>query len=205
LTVTADFSGGTAGWTADYADYLPGSPPPDFVARYEALPGPLAGSGYRVSGYNVSDDLIMYLYRPVTGLRPNTAYRVEGSVTFASDVAAGGVGVSDAVWIKFGASSVEPARVLVNGVLRTNFDKGEQEPGGRDAANIGLFNVSPPCNCTAQPWTLQTRSTAAAKPAIPVVRSDAEGRLWLVVGTESGFEVPSLVYYTSATFTLTVQ
>ena len=35
------------------------------------------------------------------------------------------------------------------------------------------------------------------------VTTDADGRLWLIVGTDSGFEGPTAVYYSQISFVLT--
>jgi hypothetical protein len=47
---------------------------------------------------------------------------------------------------------------------------------------------------------LKTLSTDAGG---AIVKTDADGRLWVVIGTDSGFEGTTEIYYLNGTITLT--
>ena len=139
LTFSLDFSRGPQGFVAGFADY-----PPDHADAYEltsgyrALPPPLESqSALFISGVNRSDDLFMFFKGPIGGLSPGARYGVTVSVEIATDTPAGCVGVGGApgesVWIKAGATAVEPLPVRDGSYLRMNVDIGSQSAGGTQA------------------------------------------------------------------------
>ena len=71
--------------------------------------------------------------------------------------------------------------------------------GGDQVFTIGDFTGGG--TCMGGIYRLKTLSSGADNS--PIVRSDASGRLWLVIGTDSGFEARTEIYYLegSATFT----
>ena len=54
VALTFDFSAGIAGWSGASADYGTATAPIDVVWAHAALPAPLAGSGFRLSGPSTS-------------------------------------------------------------------------------------------------------------------------------------------------------
>jgi hypothetical protein len=150
------------------------------------LPDPLySRKGIRLAGVNHSDDLAMLIKKPIGGLRPNTRYRVELDVELASNVPFDCIGVGGApgegVTVKLGASTIEPVadQVIEGGTAmwRLNIDYGQQQQGGSDARNVGHI---------------------AVHGQLPFYRwSDAEGRLWVFAGVDSGFEGRSEVYFST--------
>ena len=71
-----------------------------------------------------------------------------------------------------------------------NIDKGNQSVGGKDATVVGTVeNSSTDCQ---QP-VYETKMLANAGPF--TVRTDAAGRLWFLLGTDSGFEGTTSLYY----------
>jgi hypothetical protein len=205
--VASSFAAGFDGWQASYADYTPGQEATiGFASGHEQLPAPLdASAGVYLASDNRSDDVFMYLWRPVTGLAPNRRYRVEVSVTFATNAPAGcfGIGGSpgESVYLKAGASPREPANVITNGLVVPNFDKGNQAESGLDAVAIGDFTQpTPGDDCLAPSYQRKTLTTGNSP---PFVTSDAEGRLWLVIGTDSGYEGHTRAYFLELTATLT--
>jgi hypothetical protein len=119
----------------------------------------------------------------------------------APDDSAGIGGSPASVVLKAGAGAEEPRPVVVDGFLRMNVDKGGQTQGGAyasvlgDVANGRLLDPS----LSEQPYAAITRSGTHAFP----VRADAAGTLWLLVGTDSGFEGLTRLYYLRITVTLT--
>jgi hypothetical protein len=207
VMVASSFAAGFDGWQASYADYTPGQEATiGFVSGHEQLPPPLgASAGVFLASDNRSDDVFMYLWRPVAGLAPNRRYRVEVSVTFATNAPPGCVGIGGApgesVYLKAGASPREPANVIAHGLVVPNFDKGDQAQSGADAVTIGDFTQpTPGDDCLAPSYQRKTLTTGSAP---PIMTSDSAGRLWLVIGTDSGFEGHSRAYLLELTATLT--
>ncbi len=80
-----------------------------------------------------------------------------------------------------------------------NIDKGNQEQGGTDAIVVGnVANGLTDCfNLVYAMKTLQnTQDTFTA-------RTDSQGTIWAIVGTDSGFEGETALYY--AKIIVTVQ
>ncbi len=171
---------------------------------HEVLPAPLESRrGLRLTGHNRSDDLAMLVVAPLGGLQPDTAYRVEMALELASDVPQGCAGIGgspgDSVYVKLGVSSEEPRAVtVVEGevpTLRLNVDFGNQAVGGESGRVVGTLANSGQCeDPQAHRWELKSLSTAGQRFN---GRSDAQGRLWLLAGTDSAFEGLTNVYFTA--------
>ena len=202
--LTFSFESDSQGWLTGFADL-----PADFDqstfeldSGYRPLPAGLEGSGMYLQGHNRSDDLFMFLKRQVEGLRPETAYAVTVSLDLATNVPAGLIGIGgspgESVYVKAGASAVEP---LVEeddaDHLRMNIDKGNQATEGEAMINLG--NVAHP-EVTGDEYKIKTLHNQGR--TLEVV-SDDEGRVWLIVGTDSGFEGFSTFYYAKITYILT--
>jgi len=194
------FTTGTHGWTTGFADYPAGEEQRyQLAAGHEKLPAPLDQSrrGILLSGMNHSDDLFMFLKRQLTGLQPETEYDIEISVEFATNAAQGCVGVGgsegESVVIKAGASAAEPDTVVdSNGMVRLNLDKGNQLEPGTNAIVLGnIANSSDDCHNA--PYELKTLDSGDQE---LTATTDKDGRLWLFVGSESGFEAKTTLYYT---------
>jgi hypothetical protein len=194
-----DFSHGGQGWVAGFADYpVHADGFYKLESGYRRLPAPLDDrSGFFISGENHSDDLFMYLKRRVSGFDPNTNYEVSFVVEFATDVptGCGGVGGSpgESVFVKAGASSVEPIAIVnESGQYRMNIDKGNQSRGGANAVVIG--NVANSTLCEQNIRRYEIKQLSSPQPVL--VTTDASGSVWLLVGTDSGFEAGTSLYYT---------
>ena len=192
------------GWVVAFADL-----PEDYdQSIYEldgghrALPDGLDGAGVFVQGHNRSDDLFMYLKRRVDGLTPTASYNVSATVDLATDAALGLVGIGGApgesVFVKAGASTAEPeAAPDSTGHLRMNIDKGNQSRGGSQMAVLGT--VGHP-DIVGDEYRLKTLDSMDSP---VVVEADDSGSAWLIVGTDSGFEGLTRLYYDRISFTLT--
>lgn len=199
------FQNDTEGWAGDFADYPDEQDAEDryeFVFEHSHLPSPLntEAGALKQSGMNLSDDLFMFIKKKVDGLRPNTTYDVSFHIEIASNAASGMYGVGGApgesVYIKAGASTHEPLKVLDESdhYFRMNIDKGNQSQGGADAKVIGDFANGTDENM----YTLKQLHTE-----FPVeVKSNESGELWLIVGTDSGFESTTTIYYNQIKATL---
>lgn len=192
-----DFKTDAEGWEADFAEYPVGED--DFYElefNYTTLPEPLDQNkgSLMLSGNNHSDDLFMFITKKVEGLARNTSYKLSFEVEFASNVPDGmsGIGGSpgESVFIKAGASPMEPEVLLDNdGRYMLNIDKGNQSQNGEAMMVIGDFSN----NTDKSSYTLKTiNSTEDFN-----VTSNSNGELWLIIGTDSGFEGSTRIYYNS--------
>jgi len=199
------FENDAEGWIASFAD-LPVDYDPaiyELDSSYGALPDGLVGFGIYIQGHNRSDDLFMYLKRQVEGLEPSATYTVSASIDFASNVALALVGIGgspgESVFVKAGASTVEPAAVAgANNHWRMNIDKGNQSRGGSAMEVIG--DVANP-EVVGDEYRIKS---LASGPGFLSVEADDQGRAWLIVGTDSGFEGLTRLYYDQISFTLTL-
>jgi hypothetical protein len=198
-----DFNAGTDGWVADFADYgVAQEPIMDLDARHAPLPDPLVGGGFMLTGDNHSDDLFMYLYRQVDGLAPKTTYTVDAFVEFATSAPSGCSGIGGApgedVTVKLGATNHRPTRyVEAPDTYRVDVDKGNQSSGGSEMAAVGDIGNGT-YDCFKADWLLKSLSD----PATTAVTADENGSVWLLIGTDSGHEGPTTLYYTRASFRL---
>ncbi|MEM9325658.1 MAG: hypothetical protein AAGA85_08385 [Bacteroidota bacterium] len=198
IQFTYDFTSGTEGWTGDFADYPNDEGVEEFYEldfTHSTLPEPLETNlgSLKQSGSNRSDDLFMFVKKQVTGLEPNQDYAVTIRIEIATDAASGAVGIGGApgesVYLKAGATAIEPRKVLddTDNHFRMNIDKGNQSQDGDDMKNIGDF-----ANGTDEfTYVLKTLETN-----IPLLATaDSNGELWVTVGTDSGFEGITTIYY----------
>jgi hypothetical protein len=192
------------GWQALFTNYPAGATPAEQAsidAFYElsgrgaTLPAPLdrANGAIELVGSNHSDDLQMLLKRQVMGLRANTDYTFDFTLTIASNVPknCAGVGGSpgEGVTINVGASAAEPARTAVSGHFRHTVD----------LRGIGNFANSRTCEEGIFEYELKTLSSIG-QPQI-VVRTSTDGSVWIVIGTRSGFESLTRAYFDHITVT----
>lgn len=199
-----DFTRPSEGWQAGFADYRPGDADFDLVSGVRSVPG-IGDAGYLLGGTNRSDDLFMFVHRAIDGLKPNHPYRVSFEVTLASNASNGCTGVGgqpgESVTVKAGATgkalSIVPDK---GGILLLNpVDKGDQTVGGADALVLGdLSNGSTDCLNPSY-----RRKTLSGGPLL--TRTDAQGRLRVFFGTDSGYESRTEVYWLKARLTLSPQ
>lgn len=191
-------------WTVGFADYSTVHEPMDLDSGVRPLPEGHDGQGeaLMVSGANTSDDLFMFVSRevgPESGIEPDTTYEAVLRVHVASGAPSDCVGIGGApgesVFMKAGVVETEPTVSLTGDDYRLDLDKGNQASGGSDLEVVGNIANGLPCgeSLAADPvpfvdLTFDTRTE---------VTSDAEGRIWVIVGTDSGFEGTTTLYYRS--------
>jgi hypothetical protein len=186
------FEEDAAGWEAGFAD-LPagelGGPLFDLVFDRAEVPGPGAEPvGLELAGSNRSDDLFMFVKREITGLEPGSEYRVDFDFEIYTNAGEGCVGIGGApgesVHVKAGAVPFEPLAVRRGDALVMNLDKGDQAQGGDDAVVLGDLAAAG-ANCEG---TVFVPKQFASTPGTITARADADGSLWVFIGTDSGFE-----------------
>ncbi|MBD0369627.1 MAG: hypothetical protein ICV60_02145 [Pyrinomonadaceae bacterium] len=204
VNLVFDFSRGTEGWLADFSDYPPATNKDNFYelqAGLRTLPAEIDASrtGFYFQGSNHSGDLFSFMKRRLSaadGIAPRTRYQITFTLTFASKTQTGCVGIGGApgesVYLKAGASSIEPLPLPNSqGWLVMNVDKGNQSQGGPAASVAGNIANGLPCNLSYQPYVTVRRTHQHTFE----VASNSNGELWLLVGTDSGFEGRTTYYY----------
>jgi hypothetical protein len=205
LRFSFDFRDGVQGWEAGFADYYAGQESEmELEAGLRELPEEIGeGTGFWLHGNNHSDDLFMYLKRrlgPEDGIQANQRYRVRFVLTFASNAPSNCMGIGgppgEAVTLKAGATPVEPLGVIQDdGSIRMNVDKGNQAAGGPAASVVG--NIANGIDCDEIPDLSDAPYVSLQRMHWHeyTVESNKSGELWLLVGTDSGFEGTTALYY----------
>lgn len=192
------FDESTQGWSAGVTDLAPAQENDvGFTFERRELPndaGDMGGALF-LSGRNVSDDLFMFVTHSVSDLRPATPYSLTFELELMSNAPTGCAGIGGApgesVYLKVGAAPVQPERVTdSSGHYRLNVDKGDQSAGGANAQVVGdIANGSTDC---ANPTYVRITRDNDGNPFR--IDSSSDGQLWLLVGTDSGFEGTTALY-----------
>lgn len=199
-TFNFDFSTSTEGWIGGFSD-LPRNQEIFYELDFQwsALPTPLntAQNSLYISGNNHSDDLFMFIKKKITGLQPNTTYTIAFNIEFASIYPTNGVGVGGApgegVTMKAGATLIEPDTIdgtmaPGNPELIMNIDKANQIQPGLDMDTIGHVGVAD----TTTVYALKSNNNLSH---LFSITTDSTGEVWLIIGTDSGFEATTSLYY----------
>ncbi|AUI70589.2 hypothetical protein [Beggiatoa leptomitoformis] len=198
----SNFKDDIDGWVGGFAD-LPVDADNDtyeLTFGYETLPAELdmTGSAPMLQGHNRSDDLFMFMKRAITGLKPNTNYQAIFTIDVASNAPIGAIGIGgatgEAVYLKAGVSVTDPILINNEGNWQISLDKGNQSVGGTDMMVLGDIAVE----TENEQYKLKTLTN----PEPFKFTTDSTGMIWLVIGTDSGFEGLTRLYYPSikATF-----
>jgi hypothetical protein len=199
ISTRFDFRNGAQGWRGGFADYPAGQQEFfELQSGIRQLPSEVGpGTGFLLSGNNHSDDLFMFLKRRLSaaeGIVADQTYEVRLRIVVASNAPSGAFGIGGApgesVFLKAGAGANEPRPVVVKGEVRMNVDKGNQTQNGRAASVVGnIGNGTEPGD--ADPYVSLTRTHVHSFQAT----ASSTGDLWLLVGTDSGFEGTTALYY----------
>ena len=201
VTVSTSFSQGDNLWQAGFSDYpVDDSDIFQLVSGIKEVPGHTDKKGFLLGGMNRSDDLFMYLKREVVGLAPNTRYQITLTVDFWSEVGnvCFGIGGSpgESVYVKAGASEQEPKQAD----YYMNVDIGHQSQDGNDAKVIGNISID---GLSCDGGEFASKQVLLSSEAKMEVVSSPTGNLWVLVGSDSGFEGLTHLYYENINFTLT--
>lgn len=209
FSLVFEFEENPQGWVGDFAD-LPVDDQEIFELEisHSPLPQELGSddNALRIQGHNRSDDLFMFFKREVDDLLPSTAYSIVFEIELASQYPEESVGIGGSpgasVFLKAGATVDEPTPILEEGdiqdYLRMNIDKGNQAQDGSDMYGLGTIGIEG----EEFRYVLIERDNSE-RPF--TVTSSPEGTLWLIVGTDSGFEGLTELYYNRITVTFTQQ
>ncbi|MBS9525617.1 hypothetical protein KI659_16485 [Litoribacter alkaliphilus] len=186
------------GWQGGFSD-LPTEGQDIYELDYGHRPLPeetgQQGNALFIQGHNRSDDLFMFFKRQINGLQPNTQYEVSFEIELASQYPEESFGIGGSpggsVFLKAGAVNYEPlAEPDADGYLQMNLDKGNQAADGADMYDMGTVGIEG----EEFAYTLISRQNINR----PLrVNTDDQGSLWLIFGTDSGFEGLTELYYNS--------
>ena len=194
-----DFRNGAQGWRGGFTDYPAGEEEfYELESGIRQLPSEVgSGTGFFLSGNNHSDDLFMFLKRRLSaadGIAANQAYQVRLRIVVASNAPSGAFGIGgspgESVYLKAGAVGAEPRPVVRKGEVHLNVDKGNQSTSGRAASVVGTIgNGTEPG--APDPYVSLTRTHVHDFKAT----ANSAGDLWLLVGTDSGYEGTTALFY----------
>ncbi|MGB3542987.1 hypothetical protein [Rubrivirga sp.] len=202
VSLQTDFAQGDDGWVALFTNYPAGEESfYEIDSGNRPVPPPLAGFGFLLTAMNHSDDINMHVTRQVVGLVPGARYRASFRVTFATNVPSGCLGVGgspgEGVTVHAAASTERP-RVGADG-YGLSLASDYQPVGEFDSwyRAFGLGDIANGRSCDASPldesFMLKTLTSAADHASLT---ADEAGQAWLLVGTRSGYEATSTLYYT---------
>ena len=205
-----DFRGGAQGWEAGFAEYAPEMEDMmQLEAGIRSLPSELEieGNGYYLQGMNRADDLFMFLKRRLgtdDGVVAGQEYRIKFTIVFASNAPSGAAGIGgspgESVFLKTGASTVEPEMYLnsATNYYLMNVDKGSGNSDSGEAAAV-IGNIANGLSAEENPRYVSLKRQHKHE---YTVNASPDGELWLLVGTDSGFEGLTGIYYQSIAVTL---
>lgn len=196
-----DFNDGLQGWDIGFADYPAGDEEfMELEGGIRNLPPEISTErqGLLISGNNHSDDLYMYMTKEigrVEGLIPGKSYEVWFKTTFDSNAASGCLGTGGApgesVFLKGNALAQSPETFVDDlNHVRTFFDHGPV-----------ISHIANGIDCEEErgEYVSLTRTGPTLK-----ARVSKGGSLWLVLGTDSGFESTTALYYEKIEVTLKI-
>ena len=201
LPYQSNFQLNADGWVGGISDFGTGQKDiMEFKSGWQGLPIPLdtTRKSLMVSSMNRSDDAFMFIKKKVTGLQSNKDYSLVFDIELASKYAGNSIGIGGSpggsVFLKAGAAPVEPVSELKDGFYSLNVDKGAQNNEGTAAQLLGDIGIG-----DGDSYELTTRSNIT-RPLI--AKTNDRGELWLFVGTDSGFEGLTTLYYSSIKVTV---
>ncbi|MCY6356529.1 hypothetical protein [Clostridium sp. ZS2-4] len=201
-STTFKFTENNEGWTGDFSD-LPINNEDFYELKFKHANIPIEGKndkGLLLQGNNHSDDLFMYITRKFDkniGLIPNTTYKIDLSFDIATNVPGETMGIGgspgSSVYVKAGVVNVEPTSQAKNGYLRMNIDKANQYQSGKNMIVLG--DIAKICseNKNSIDESFQYKHFTASFE----ITTNKNGEAWIIIGTDSGFEGLTELYYTN--------
>ena len=192
-TQNFDFETDDHGFTAIFADYPIGEDVDQFYElkhEWTVLPAK-DGKGLFLSSNNHSDDLFMGYFKEFSGFTAGHIYEFQVNFRLATNVEGGMIGVGgspgSSVFVKGGVTSTKP-QCIDNGQNQflLNLDKGNQGVGGQDMLLLGNIEKEEALHPGQYEWKQFEFSVQA--------KADKAGCVWLIIGTDSGFEATSSYY-----------
>lgn len=145
----------------------------------------------RIKGKNQDEKLFMFIKRQIHGLDPNANYQIDCEVRLISDLLAeteNNKGID--VFFKYSTSTIEPL-VVANaekGRNELNLDTISREESGGEIKYVEKIN--PPIS---KQIAVDQVINSYNRPLLG--RTDAEGKLWVLMGTELHSQAEMAFYY----------
>lgn len=192
--INYDFNQGLQEWQSGFADYpaKEDSVLYELKFSYEEAPSYLGiGKAIMLSGYN-HGDLFMFIKKKITGLKPDAFYTLTFNIELASNATfkTPTTDPGESVFLKAGAASIEPLSVVQNGRYVMNIDKGDQSRSGRDMITIADLGTHE----AATDYVLTTHTNSIYNSPFEA-KTNSNGELWLIIGTDSGHKGSTTIYF----------
>lgn len=193
-TMGFDFNQSDSGFTPIFSDYPDQEGVEEFYEfqhSYSEVPIKNAGKGIFISGNNHSGDLFMGYVKELEGFSPGVSYHFTVNFKLATNVDAGLVGIGaspgEAVTVKCGIIPMKPeTSVNESGHFLMNIDKGVQANSGKDMVVVGDMAKTE----NNRPGEYEFKELEAEFD----VTANENGEVYLVIGTDSGFEATTSYY-----------
>jgi hypothetical protein len=205
LPITFDFNDSDQAFVSIFSDYPVGEETfYELEAAHQDMPVPFEGNkGWKLSGNNHSDDLFMAIKAPIDNLESSRLYSVNLEVEFLSNAPQNCFGIGGApgesVYIKLAASDLEPNNLTEDDMYRINIDKGNQSQSGTQGQTVGDINNG--IDCGVESAFSYAGKTLKNETPIDVM-SNENGEIWVLAGTDSGFEGKTTIYISKLTVTI---
>lgn len=185
---TFDFQQDNEGFEPIFADY---SDDGNNLTTYEMAFGraltPITADqtqGLFIQAQNRSDDLFMGFSKLLTGLKGNQTYTIKITFKLYTDAESGSIGVggspAESVYVKAGAVNEKPELELDDqDTYRLTIDKGNQSEGSLSIPVVS--NMAKP-EGSPEGYAVKDLSVTID------LKTAADGSVYLVIGTDSGFE-----------------
>lgn len=186
-----------AGWEFGIADYTDVTAPTDVVAKSAPLPSPFTGNGIEFAATNNSDDALVYGTRILDGFAPGSRWRIalDPEIVTTTPTGCAGVGGSpgEGVWVVSAVSGAPIRTKMVGDEVRIDLDRGNQSQGGTQGLVLGtIAGTSTDCRQPSSP-----ESKSFLSPRFIEATADSQGRIWVLIGMDSGFEARSRIWIRS--------
>lgn len=199
VTITETFESGANGWAAVFGSYPEGEEEfYELDSGIKALPSPLdqTKKSFMLSGNNHSDALRMFIAKQIGGFTPGAAYELDVDLLLASkypEMSAGiGGSPGGAVHLVAYASANGYAKKYTGSTEEPNYfeieiKKDTVDNKAQSVAELGTVGI----DGNEFVYKLIDRENDESM----ICKADAQGKIWVVVGTWSGFEGISTLYY----------
>ena len=196
FTSNFDFSKSPQGWAGDFADYNVNDSVKNalyFEYTTHFVAPNVNQKSLKLTGNNRADDLFLFIKTKVVDLKPNTEYTLVFEVQLIFETEVGQA--SENIYLKVGASSQEPKKIIEGDFYRINIDKGSGATPGKDMVVIGTIAAD---SLGVQNYSINQSSLGYnTNPSIRA-RTNDNGELWLIIGTDSFAKGKNTIYYVSA-------
>lgn len=198
LDFNYQFTKDTEGWKGGFADmptdYNKEIYELDYARNLIPVQNNTSNYGLKLSGHNRSDDLFMFLSKGIEGFKPNTSYNVNLKFAMYTEAGGGSIGIggspAESNFLKAGILPSEPLSVPTSSsgeeYYRMNVDIGSQGTGGKDVKVIGN---------AAKPDVDKEGYQRVDFDYNAKVTANAKGQIFILIGSDSGFEGLTALYF----------